>query len=333
MSDFVVSKRQLLTGSAAVAGAAVTGAAAIGTVLPGRALASAEKAASQVPGVHRVNVGDIQVTAVLDGYLDIPTAMFPKADAEQVAMLQKQAFRPVADTNRAAINTYAINTGDRLILVDSGGGGLMGPTAGKLKDNLEAAGIDPAQVDTILVTHLHPDHIGGVYSAEGAALFPKAEMVVNEADIGFWTSDEIMAKVPDNAKGFFTMARNALSAYDSRIKPISGSEEVASGITAQHLPGHTPGHTGYLIASGDDSLLIWGDIVHSATLQFAKPDWSIAFDVDQDAGAATRKKVFDMAAADRLAIAGMHIPYPGIGHVAAASEGYAFVPADWQYQP
>jgi glyoxylase-like metal-dependent hydrolase (beta-lactamase superfamily II) len=327
MSDIIINKRQLFAGTAAVAGIAAGGLAGARP-----ALAKADMVDAQVPGLHRMNVGEIQVTAVLDGFLDIPTAMFPKADAEGVAMLQKQAFKPVGETVRGSVNTYVVNTGDRLILIDSGGGGLMGPNVGKLHANLEAAGIDPSAIDTILVTHLHIDHVGGLYTPEGSALFPDAEMVVSEADVGFWSNNEIMAKAPDNAKGFFTIAQDALKAYEGRIKTISGEADVAPGISAMPLPGHTPGHTGFVISSGDDSLFVWGDIVHSAALQFARPDWSIAFDIDQDAGAATRKKVFDMTATDRLTIAGMHLPYPGIGHVAQASEGYAFVPEEWQYK-
>jgi glyoxylase-like metal-dependent hydrolase (beta-lactamase superfamily II) len=140
-----------------------------------------------------------------------------------------------------------------------------------------------------------------------------------------------MAKAPNEAKPFFQAAQAALKAYDGRLRRIGKDGEATKGITAMHLPGHTPGHTGFVVASGNASLLIWGDIVHSATLQFAKPDWAIAFDVDQDTAIATRRRVLDMTATDRLRIAGMHLPFPGVGHVAKAGDGYAFVREDWQY--
>jgi glyoxylase-like metal-dependent hydrolase (beta-lactamase superfamily II) len=326
MHGISIDRRRLLTGAAALAGLTATGAAPGGS-----ALAAAPRAAAQVPGLHRFTVGDVEVTAVADGYIDIPTSIFAKADAAGIAALQRQAFQPVGETLRLAVNLYVVNTGDRLVLVDGGTGNLMGPTLGKLAANLKAAGIEPSAVDAIVATHLHPDHIGGLFSPAGAAAFPKAELVTHEADVAFWTNQQIMAKAPEMVQGFFRAAQTALKAYDGRVRRISRDGEVAKGIASMHMPGHTPGHTGYVVSSGNASLLIWGDLVHSATLQFARPDWSIAFDVDADAALATRKKVLDMAANDRLPVAGMHLPFPGIGHVAKAGEGYAYVRADWQY--
>lgn len=318
-----IDRRGVLAGTAAAAAAATMR-------FDGPALAAAPKAASQVPGLHRFKVGDLEVTAVVDGYIDAPTKLFPKADAASIAALQRQAFQPVADTVRLAVNLYVVNDGDKTVLIDSGCGSL-GPTMGRLGANLKAAGIEPSTIDVILATHLHPDHIGGLFAQPGAAVFPNAELVAHEADIGFWTNQEIVAKAPNEAKPFFQWAQTALKAYDGRLRHIAKDGEVSKGITAMHLPGHTPGHTGFVLTSGNASLLIWGDIVHSATLQFAKPDWAIAFDVDQDTAVATRRRVFDMTANDRLAIAGMHLPFPGVGHVAKAGEGYSFVREEWQY--
>ena len=320
-----VNRRRLLVGTAAVAGIAATG------VTAGTAVAATAKSGQQVPGLHRLNVGEIEVTAVLDGHIDLPTNAFPKADAAGIERLQKDSFVAVGDQVRAPVNSYVVNTGDRLVLIDSGCGGLFGPDLGKVATNLKAAGVEPAAIDTILVTHLHPDHIGGTFSKEGASLFPKAEMVVNEADIAFWTNNDIAAKAPADIKDFWAWAQSSLKAYDGRVRRFSKDGEAVKSITAVQLPGHTPGHSGYMITSGNQSLLVWGDIIHSAALQFAKPDWSIAFDVDMDMGAATRRKVFDMAATDRLLVAGMHVPFPGVGHVVKATEGYAFVPQEWRY--
>jgi glyoxylase-like metal-dependent hydrolase (beta-lactamase superfamily II) len=326
MRSVNIDRRRVLAGSAALAGIA-----AIGALRADPALAAAPKAGAQMPGVHRFAVGDIEVTAVLDGHLDVPTKIFPKADAAGLEMLQKQAFQPVGDTVRLPVNLYVVNTGDQMVLVDSGTGQLMGPNLGKLGANLKVAGIDPAAVDVILATHLHPDHIGGLFSQGGVAMFPNAELVAHEADIAFWTSHEIMAKAPDEVKPFFQAAQSALKVYDGRLRPIAKDGAVAKGIAAMQLPGHTPGHTGFIVSSGNAAMLIWGDVVHAAALQFAKPEWAIAFDVDQDVAIATRRKAFDMAANDRLRIAGMHLPFPGVGHVAKAADGYAFVPMDWQY--
>jgi len=325
MTSMHVNRRALLAGSAAIA--------ASGALVRGRpAAAAAPKTGQQVPGLHRVTVGDIEVTAVLDGHLDIPANMFPKADPPGIERLQKDAFAPLGDKLRAPVNGYLVNTGDKLILVDGGTGGRLGPTAGRLADNLKAAGIALAAIDTVLATHLHPDHIGGIFSQDGTALFPNAELVVHEADVAFWTNMDIMAKAPDVVKGFFRIAQGSLKAYEGRVRRVSKDGEVVKGVSAMHLPGHTPGHIGFVAASGNQSLLLWGDIVHAAVLQFAKPDWSIAFDVDMNQGSATRKKVFDMAATDRLLVAGMHLPFPGVGHVAKAGDGYAFAPLEWRYQ-
>lgn len=321
-----IDRRRLLTGSAALGGMALAG-----NFGSGSAQAASPKTGSQVAGVQRLKVGEFEVTAILDGHIDLPLSLFPKAEAAGVKRLQQEAFVPEADSVRGAINTYVVNTGDRLVLVDGGAGALMGPTAGKLADNLRAAGVDPGAIDTILVTHLHPDHIGGLFSKEGAALFPKAEMAVHEADIGFWNNTEIMAKVPDEVKPFFVAAQTSLKAYGARLRRIGADGEVLKGISSMHLPGHTPGHTGFRVTSGKGDLLIWGDVVHAAVLQFAKPDWALAFDVDQDMAIATRKKVFDMASTDRVQVAGMHLPYPGIGNIAKASEGYRYVKSDWTY--
>jgi glyoxylase-like metal-dependent hydrolase (beta-lactamase superfamily II) len=140
-----------------------------------------------------------------------------------------------------------------------------------------------------------------------------------------------MAKAPDEFKPFFVAAQTTLKAYGARLRRLKADGEVVKGISSMHLPGHTPGHTGFRVTSGNGDLLIWGDVVHAAVLQFAHPDWALAFDVDQSAAIATRQKVFDMVSADRVQIAGMHLPYPGIGNVAKAAEGYRYVKSDWTY--
>ncbi len=300
-----VSRRKFVAGSTAMAAATLSGGFS-------PAFALAPMAGAQIAGVHRFKVGDAEVTAVLDGYIDLDPALLPKAAPEQVADLLASNFLPAGKV-RGAVNTYVINRSDKTILVDTGGANLLGPTMGRLGANLAAAGIKPADIDLIAMTHLHPDHVGGL-APEGSATFANAELVVHQADVDF-----------------FKAAQASLAAYEGRVVTFSADGEISGGVQSMHLPGHTPGHCGFVV-DGDEPLLIWGDIVHATPLQFPHPEWAIAFDVDQDLAIATRQKVFDMTSADRLRIAGMHIAFPGVGHVAKAASGYGFVPEQWRYE-
>jgi len=317
----MLSRRELFTGSAALA---------LYATLPPPALARAPLAGKQAPGIFRQSVGNIEVTALLDGDLTLPPELFPDAKPEEQKALAERAFTPYP--LQIHCNAYAVNTGDKLYLVDTGtgtfGASFPGAKLGYLGEALAAAHIARDDVDAILLTHLHPDHFGGLLK-ESEVLFPRAEIIVPEADTKFWLSAEVAAQAPDNAKFFFDMARSAMTPYESRTRKIAPSGPVVPGIEAIALPGHTVGHTGYMIGGGNDRLLIWGDIVHNAVLQFPRPDWTIAFDTDRPQAAASRKRAFDMAAADRIMVAGMHLPFPGLGYVERDGERYAYHPVIW----
>ncbi|TCT13548.1 glyoxylase-like metal-dependent hydrolase (beta-lactamase superfamily II) [Tepidamorphus gemmatus] len=298
------------------------------------AAAAQPRAAHQVPGIYRLSIGDdIEVTALLDGYIDLGTNLFRGAPEEEVRRLQEAAFVPVGPAVRSGVNAFAVNAGGRLALIDAGGRNLLGPTLGRLPGNLKAAGIDPAAVDLVVATHLHPDHVGGLVTGDGAAVFPNAELVVHEADWNFWTNADLMAKANEQGKMFFQAAQAAITPYAKRTRLIGDDEEVMPGLRSIGLPGHTPGHTGFVVHSGPDTLLIWGDIVHSALLQVPHPDWSIAFDIGPDLAVATRRKAFAMAASDRLLVAGMHLPFPGIGRILDEGGVYQYQPEPWRFEP
>jgi glyoxylase-like metal-dependent hydrolase (beta-lactamase superfamily II) len=280
----------------------------------------------QAPGYYRLAIADLEVTALNDGVIEIDPVVYPKADKDEARQLLEAAHRtPKVPTS---VNAFAINSGRGLTLVDTGASNGFGPGTGKIPANLAAAGIDPAAVDTVFITHLHPDHANGLIAADGSAVFPNAELVLTEKEFAFWHDDGAMSRAPAEAKPFFESARKAVKPYSGRMRKITEGE-IVPGLTAIPAPGHTPGHTMVRVGSGNDGLLIWGDIVHTATLQFPHPEWGISFDTDQDQAIATRKAVFDQAASDRLMVAGMHLDFPGIGFISRTKAGYDYHPAFW----
>ena len=268
-----------------------------------------------VEGVSRRKVGEAELIAFLDGRIMLPTNLFSGASAEEIAKLVE------GEAVNGYINAYVVRSGEDVALIDAGGGGLVGPTAGKLPQRLEAAGVAPDQITTFYATHLHPDHIGGLVG-DNALQLPNAQMVVHEQERAFWTNDEIMAGAGEGNAGFFQAARGALEAFGDRVTAFTG-EEVPGPLTAMELFGHTPGHTGYVVSDGDESLLVWGDIIHAPQVQFPMPSVTISFDTDAAAAEATRRRVLDMVTSDNMPVAGMHLAFPGTGQVVKRGDGYA----------
>lgn len=286
-------------------------------------------ALTQVAGVYRRSVGEITVTAFLDGYLGLDPNMLTGSTPEENAALLKQAYIS-GDVVNTSVNAYLVETAGKRVLIDGGSAGAFGPTAGRLAALLGEAEIAPESIDVVFCTHLHPDHVGAL-TENGAARFPNAEFMTHEIERDFWSDDGNFAGADEATQSFVAAARGALGAYDGRTTLILNGAEIAPGLSARHLPGHTPGHTGVMVSSGDASLLIWADIVHLGPIQFARPALSVPFDVDQSQAAETRAKTLDMVVADRLEVAGSHIDFPSFGHAEKAAEGYRFAPSRWEH--
>ncbi|HAT1619995.1 TPA: MBL fold metallo-hydrolase [Raoultella planticola] len=263
-------------------------------------------------------IGDFLVTALSDGTMSASLDLLSGIETAEATAIQHHAR--IADPGNIHINGYLIQGRGRTILVDAGAGGLNN-VGGQLKDNLGAAGISPDDVDTVLLTHGHPDHIGGLLDAEGRPVFKQAELHLHPLEAQYWQDDERFKVANERGQRNFTLARRTLDAYARQLRLLDEGE-IAEGILPLWLPGHTPGHTGFRITSGDQSLLIWGDIVHFPHIQAARPAVSIVFDCDPLQAEETRKKILAQAASEKLLIAGMHLDRSGFANVIKAGQGY-----------
>jgi len=299
-------------------------------VFAGTALAEAPQQKGQVPGYYRMMLGSFEVTALFDGAIQLDEKLLKDVTKEDLDKLLARQFLqgPKVQT---AVNAYLVNTGGKLVLVDTGAAGAFGPSLGNVIANLKAAGYAPEQVDAVLLTHLHGDHVSGLLTTDGKVAFPNAEVWAAKAEAEYWLDEKIAAKAPKEAQGFFKMARDATAPYlaAKKWKTFMGEIELWPGVFSWDTPGHTPGHANYFFLSGDARLLVLGDLVHSHAVQFARPDVAIEFDVDPKRAVETRKRIFELAAKDRMIVAGMHLPFPGIGHVRREAEGFAWVPIEF----
>ena len=281
----------------------------------------------QIPGVYHRKIGDIVVTAISDGYLDGNLEVMRNVDLDKAHQILRDAFRPA---RRTSVNTFLIHSKGRVAIIDTGSGNYLQSTAGFVQRNLAAAGVDPKSIDTVLLTHMHPDHSAGLTDmSNGQLLFPNAELVMHENELPYWFDDGAMAKADERSrKLYFLAGREQVAPYKSRTR-LFREGEVFPGVTAVPSGGHTPGHAAYLVASGNDQLMIWGDTVHVPEVQTAFPAAGMAFDVDLAEAAASRKRMFDRVSADGVLIAGMHLHFPAFSRLPRRGEGYALYPEAW----
>lgn len=263
-------------------------------------------------------LGEFSITALSDGYLTASLDLLSNIDPVEAARLQENAG--IADAASIHINGYLVRGRGRTILIDAGAGGYK-QWGGKLASNLALAGVLPSDIETILLTHAHPDHVGGLLDAAGVPVFGTAELVVDSREVSFWEDNGNLSRASERARGNFLLARNVFDAYRGRLRTFTGSE-VLPGITAVPLPGHTAGHSGFRLESGASSLLVWGDIVHFPEIQLARPEVSIAFDQDQLLSASTRSRLLDIVSSDHLLVAGMHLGKLGFANIERMGKSY-----------
>jgi glyoxylase-like metal-dependent hydrolase (beta-lactamase superfamily II) len=298
------------------------------------ALAAAPQIKTQAPGYYRMMLGDFEVTALSDGTVKLPVKdlLTNTTPAKVDAALKRAAIAYPVETS---VNGYLINTGSKLVLIDTGAAGLFGPTLGNLVANLKASGYQPEQVDEIYITHMHPDHVGGLMSggASSVMAFPNATLRIDKADVDFWLSEANMKAAPKDSQGFFQGAMASVNPYAAagKLKTFSGATELVPGVRSQPSHGHTAGHSVYVVESKGEKLMLWGDLMHVAAVQFDNPAVTIKFDSETKAAAMERKKAYADAAKGGYIVGVSHISFPGLGRVRAnaGGKGYTWIPVNY----
>lgn len=305
---YLLNRRRFLIGSAALAAA---------PFMPWQALAQTAP--------HSFKMGDAEITVVSDGSLTLPlNIMAPEAAPEQLAEIAKRLGW--GENAQPAANPVLVRIGSDLILIDNGSGSGFQPTAGKLAENLKAAGIDAAAITKVVISHAHPDHLGGTLGEGGSLRYPNAAYYVGETEWNFWTDPELINKMPAEMAEFVKGAQRDLAAVKDRVTMIKGGQEVVTGLSAIDTPGHTPGHLSFFVAGGE-GLIVTADATPNELISFEHPDWKFGFDADPMLAIQSRKALVDRAAADKNRMIGFHWAYPGVGYAEKKDAAYVFTKA------
>ncbi len=303
-----------------ISGLALSGAASAVTLTDDSKLDKAQA------GYYRLKVGSVDVTALSDGTLGFEAIeqLTNVKPGEAEKLLDKAYVKSPVD---ASVNAFLIHLGDRLILVDAGTGELLGPKLFKLPESLKNAGYSPEQITDILVTHVHPDHTGGL-TVGGKKVFPNAIVQMDKRELAYWTDKTAAEKAPEPTKSFFKMVEPTVGPYIAagRVKTFDGETQLFPGLRSIPGYGHTPGQSYYVLESEGQKMIFWGDIIHVPDIQFTNPNVTIKFDVDSTAAAARRKKDFADAVKNRTLVAMPHMYFPGVGHVAKDGDRYRWIP-------
>jgi glyoxylase-like metal-dependent hydrolase (beta-lactamase superfamily II) len=294
------------------------------------AQAEAPQARTNAPGFYRILLGQFEITALSDGTIDLNVTQL------MTNTTPRQAERALAryylrDPVRSSVNAYLVNTGSKLVLIDAGAAKGYAPTLGKLIDNLRSSGYRPEQVDAVLITHMHGDHIGGIADGD-RPVFPNAVVHAERREADYWLDPAKMAKAPAEARKFFEGAMAAVGPYAKagKFRTFEGTSEIVPGIRARPARGHTAGHTVFEAESGAEKMAFWGDLMHVAAIQFDDPSVTIRFDTDSKAAAEQRRKEFAQAAKQGYRVAVAHVSFPGIGRLRAEGKGYRWIPVNYE---
>jgi glyoxylase-like metal-dependent hydrolase (beta-lactamase superfamily II) len=320
-----LNRRSLLRHSAGAGVAAVVGAAS------GAARATVLISRKQAPGFYRFKLGDYEVTILHDGArtFPLPDSWVTNVGKDQALGAAAAAFMPAGKVT-VPFNPTLINTGSKLVLIDSGNGPSADGAVGQIFPNMAAAGVRPEDIDILVLSHLHPDHINGIRNEAGGIAFPNAEIIAPEPEWAFWMNDDNMAKASDTiTKNYFANTRKILGGLDSRIGRYAWDKEVGPGITAIATPGHTPGHTSFVVASGSSRMIVQSDVTNIPEFFLRNPDWHVAYDHDPELAQKTRHRFYDMAASEKMLVAGYHFSFPSAGYVEKDGAGYRLVPVAW----
>lgn len=277
------------------------------------------------PVSHTVRIGDFSVTAVFDGIFVPPDGIITGMPQEAALAALRRNFRAAPPV--ITIAAYLVRHPGGLALIDSGSDDKFGPDHGRLIGNLAGLGVTPADIGTVMPTHAHIDHIGGLTGPDWQALYPNAELVIGATEHDFWLDEGIA--IPERSQRSRVLAQNTMKAYAGRVRTVADGADGLAGISLVPLPGHTPGHSGWMLSSGAESLLIWGDVVHMAGLQFSNPEAGTVYDMEPVVTEASRRRAFDMAATERFMVAGPHTDFPSFGYVERRGGAFGFVPVAW----